>query len=121
MRLDDMQDRPSESEAVPMNIEQLRRFVDAVEQGSLSKAAKRGRVTVQAVSKSVCDLEREMGVQLLLRTCHGVEPTPFGSHLCAKARPVLEAFDGLRALGARPKAAGRRDSCRSVDRGAWLR
>ena len=64
--------------AKSLNIKQIRYFAAVVEHGSLSAAAKGQYVTVQAVSKAIADLERELGQSLFVRESRGVHPTPFG-------------------------------------------
>ena len=78
-----------------MDIRQIRYLASAVEGGSLSAAAKSLFVTVQAVSKAISELEGELGVQLLVRGNHGVEPTAVGMALYRRARHVLDGFDEL--------------------------
>ncbi len=78
-----------------MDIRQLRYFVNAVEGASLSAAAKRQSVTVQAVSKAIAELEAELGVQLLTRGNHGVSPTAIGSVFYERVRPLLDEFTEL--------------------------
>lgn len=66
--------------------------------GSLSAAAKEQYVTVQAVSKAIADLERELKSDLFVRESRGVHPTAFGKAFYAKADPVLRDFDELEAF-----------------------
>ena len=61
--------------------------------GSMAKAAARLRVTQPAVSKAIGDLEAAVGVRLLDRGPHGVEPTVYG-HALLKCG--LAVFDELR-------------------------
>ena len=81
-----------------MNIKQLRYFAAAVEHGSLSAAAKNQYVTVQAISKSIADLEREMGVDLFVRESRGVQVTPFGKAFMREATPILQNFSELESF-----------------------
>lgn len=78
-----------------MNIGQIRYFVAAFEEGSFSAAARRQFVTVQAVSKAVADLERELGDSLFSRKSRSVFPTEFGTAFYARASLVLEEFNKL--------------------------
>ncbi len=78
-----------------MDIRQIRYFVFALEGGSLSAAAKRRFVTVQAVSKAISELENELGARLLVRGNHGVKPTAIGQGFYDHARKALAAFDEL--------------------------
>ncbi|MEG1825940.1 MAG: LysR family transcriptional regulator [Gordonibacter sp.] len=84
-----------------MNIKQLRYFAAVVEHGSLSAAAKDQYVTVQAVSKAVADLERELGRDLFVRESRGVHATPFGNAFILKVAPVLQNFTELESFASR--------------------
>ncbi len=64
-----------------------------VDCGSMAKAAARLRVTQPAISKAIGDLEAAVGVRLLDRGPHGVEPTVYG-HALLKCG--LAVFDELR-------------------------
>lgn len=61
-------------------------------------------VTQPAVSKSLAELEKGLGVKLFERTVRGVHPTPFGECLIRHARTVLadltRARDELKSLKA---------------------
>lgn len=70
-------------------------FAEAVEQGSLSAAAKKQFVTVQAVSKAIADLEAELDRSLLIRGSRGVRPTEFGELFYRKSLQVLANFEDL--------------------------
>ena len=81
-----------------MNINQVRYFEAALEEGSFSAAARAQFVTVQAVSKAIADLERELGQPLFIRENRCVRPTEFGQAFHVKALPVLAAFEDLEAF-----------------------
>ncbi len=89
-----------------MNIKQIRYFVAVFQDGSLSAAAKKQYVTVQAVSKAIADLERELKNELFVRESRGVHPTLFGKAFYAKAEPVLRDFDELEAFAHNRRAEG---------------
>lgn len=78
-----------------MDIRQIRYYVNALEGASLSAAAKRQYVTVQAVSKAISELEGELGTQLLIRGNHGVRPTAIGFAFYERARKTLDSFSQL--------------------------
>lgn len=90
--------RADVSKEQDMNLKQIEYLVAVVRNGSFSLAAKECYVTVQAVSKAIADLEREVGESLFVRESRGVSPTPFGIAFCDKAREVLRAFEELEAL-----------------------
>ena len=89
-----------------LNIKQIRYFVAVFRDGSLSAAAKEQYVTVQAVSKAIADLERELKSDLFVRESRGVHPTPFGKAFYAKAEPVLRDFDELEAFAHNRRSEG---------------
>lgn len=76
-----------------MNIDQMRYFVAAVDEGSLSAAARQLSVTTQCVSKAVGNLEKEIGIPLLVRTGQGARATAFGEAFAQRARYTLRVFD----------------------------
>lgn len=86
-----------------LNIKQIGYFASTVEHGSLSGAAKQEYVSVQAISKSLSDLERELGFALFSRKSHGVAPTAFGTAFLREAVPVLKGFEHLEAFAGRWK------------------
>ncbi|KQX53084.1 MULTISPECIES: LysR family transcriptional regulator [unclassified Streptomyces] len=73
------------------------------EAGSLGRAAGRLGVSQPALSAQLRRIERVAGGELFLRGRHGVEPTPLGEFVLAKARLVLGEMDAL-AAGARAAA-----------------
>lgn len=88
-----------------------RRFVHVVTTarcGSFTAAASRVGLTQSAVTKSVADLERQIGFQIFTRTSHGVLLTEDGRLFVERAaRLIDEAQDLLRGAhtGADPYAA----------------
>ena len=85
----------------PLDPISLQLFVAVCEEGSLARAADREALVASALSKRISALEAEVGVPLLLRRRRGVDPTPAGEALLARAREVLAALDRLRSeLGA---------------------
>ncbi|MEV7287969.1 LysR family transcriptional regulator [Streptomyces sp. NPDC093252] len=82
----------------------LRSFVAVAEELHFTRAAARRHVSQQALSRDVRRLERELRVELFLRTTRQVTLTADGERLLPYARRVLRAQDELlAALGpARP-------------------
>lgn len=89
-----------------MNISQLEYFVDAVEEGSYSRAAHKNYVTAQAVSKAVKELEGEFGLTLMGREGRGVSPTSIGLLFCDQARVVLEEYRRLGCIASVHQESG---------------
>lgn len=59
-----------------MDTSRYRAFVQASDQGSLSKAAKTLNYTPSGVSQLITALERDLGFSVLERNPHGVQPHP---------------------------------------------
>ena len=75
---------------------QLRYFAAAAELGSMTAAAKQLLVSQSAVSTAVAQLERELGVQLLLRHhARGLTLTSAGEQFYRELRRYLEHTDEL--------------------------
>jgi DNA-binding transcriptional LysR family regulator len=68
----------------------LELFVSAVELGSMSQAAARHGLSQPAASMRISALERRLGLQLLVRTSTGSQPTDAGSVIATWARELLE-------------------------------
>jgi DNA-binding transcriptional LysR family regulator len=87
-----------------MELRHLRVFVAIAETGSLRAAAEALRVVQPALSRTLSDLERELGVPLLVRQPRGVTPTEAGRAFLADARRLLaeagEAAARARRIGA---------------------
>ncbi len=81
-----------------MNINQIKYFVSVFELGSFSKAAQEQFVTVQAVSKSINDLEHETELQFFTRSSNGVIPTALGKSFYKKAKVALSSFQELESF-----------------------
>ena len=70
-------------------LRQLRYFVAVVEEGSMTRAARRLRIAQQSLSQQIHILETQLGAVLLTRTNRGVTPTHVGEVLLYEARAVL--------------------------------
>ena len=71
----------------------MRAFVAVVEEGGLSAAARKLHVSQPALSQTVNNLERSLGVRLLVRSSTGVTATEAGTVLLGEARDVLARHD----------------------------
>lgn len=77
----------------PMNeIRALETLSKAAELGSLTGAAAEQGITPQAASKSLLQLERQLGVRLMTRSTRRMALTPEGKVLVDASRPALEAM-----------------------------
>lgn len=76
-----------------MRLEQLTYFVEAVSRGSISAASEALFVSHQNVSKSLRQLEDELGLKLLKRTRSGVYLTTEGEPIYQYAKNALQNID----------------------------
>jgi DNA-binding transcriptional LysR family regulator len=76
-----------------IKLRDLHVLIAVVQSGSMTKAAESLAISVPVVSKAISDLEHTLGVRLLDRSAHGIEPTSYGSALLDSS---LAAFDELR-------------------------
>lgn len=72
-----------------MELQQLRHFLATVKHGNMGKASEELHITQSGLSRSVLNLERQLGLTLLKRNPRGVEPTPFGLSLIPHAQAML--------------------------------
>jgi DNA-binding transcriptional LysR family regulator len=74
-------------------LRQLRTFIAVAEKLSFTRAAAALHVQQQTVSKTVMQLERELGVELLERTTHEVRLTPAGAALLESGSEALSSAE----------------------------
>ncbi len=85
----------------------MRAFVAVVEEGGLSAAARRLHISQPALSQTIGGLERQLGLQLLVRSNTGVQATDAGMTLLNEARAVLARHDqALAAVASHTPAKG---------------
>lgn len=77
--------------------EQLALFLDVLEAGSFSAAARRHPLTPSAVARRIDALERALGSNLFVRSTHAVKPTPAGLAFAERAKRVLTELRLARA------------------------
>ena len=68
-----------------MTLQQLRYIIEIAQSGSISLAAQRLFITQPSLSKSVADLEKEMGITIFYRGSRGVMLSPDGVTKAKKA------------------------------------
>jgi DNA-binding transcriptional LysR family regulator len=90
-------------------LQAMETFVNVVDAGSFSGAARRLNVGQPAVSKTVAQLEEFLGVQLLLRSTRGLVPTEAGLGYYEGARRALDEVEDadVTARGAGAGLSGR--------------
>jgi LysR family nitrogen assimilation transcriptional regulator len=81
---------------VEMNIKLLESFLRVVEFGSINRAAKELGLTQPALSRSLSELERDVGRPLLIRRRRGVALTDAGMILAARSAELLRHAASIR-------------------------
>jgi len=89
-------------------LQDLRLFLAIVEEGSQTAAAKRLGRSLQAVNRVLCNLERELGVELIRRTTRQSVATEAGVAFYRKVKPALDeiAEAKLEAMDQRAEPRG---------------
>ncbi len=93
----------------------LEAFVQAVRLKSFSAAARRRGQSPSAVARQVSALEKELGVQLLLRSTRSLELTDAGRTLYGRAADILEQI----ACAKREATARSKEVCGTVRLTCW--
>jgi DNA-binding transcriptional LysR family regulator len=83
----------SEQVSQRLKLQQLRFFLAVARTGSMVRAAERLRTSQSAVSKTIAELEKMLGVRLFDRTIQGVELTLYGNTMLKR---TVAIFDDLR-------------------------
>ncbi|MFI0980798.1 LysR family transcriptional regulator [Streptomyces sp. NPDC021093] len=89
-----------------VDLRQFRYFIGVAEEGNFTRASVRLRVAQPSLSRQIQQLERALGLQLLIRHPHGVRLSPAGADFLVDARAAVAAFDGA-VRAARLAAQGR--------------
>lgn len=96
-----------------MKLSQFGEAVAIAERGSIRAAARHLRLAQPALTRSLADLERELGAPLFERRARGVVPTPLGQAFLRRAASILhevrrtrEEVDQLRGSGTGTVTAG---------------
>lgn len=89
-----------------MDVRHLRYFLALAEEQHFGRAAVRAHVEQSPLSRTISQLEEELGVPLFIRSRQGTILTPAGEALQAYARRILTAFEQARrevaAIGGLP-------------------
>jgi DNA-binding transcriptional LysR family regulator len=76
-----------------LNPHDLHVFMEVVTQGNMARAAEALAISRPVVSRTIAGLEQALGVQLLDRSPHGIEPTLYGRALLKRS---IAVFDELK-------------------------
>ncbi len=86
-------------------LEDYQAFVAVVERGSLTAAARQLGRSLQAVSRALAQVEREIGVELIRRTTRRLQPTEAGMRFHARIKAVLSDIAAARIEAAEHASA----------------
>lgn len=75
------------------DLKPIRVFLEVAAQRSFSMAARALHMTPATVTRTIAQLERDLGQQLLVRTTRQVSLTSHGALVAARYRTVIEEFD----------------------------
>lgn len=79
-----------------MNKRELSYFLKVYEYKSIKKAAEDLFISSQGLSKTIKNLESELGVTLFTRTSQGVEPTIHAHNLRRRAKIIITEFENIK-------------------------
>ncbi len=79
-----------------IEFDDMRCFVEVVDNGGFNRAAKRLGVSKSIVSRRVARIEADLGTVLLSRTTRSISPTEAGLEFKARAERILADFDAAR-------------------------
>lgn len=79
-----------------MNIRQLKQFVSIAQSGNISRSAKDQNISQPALTRSLKNLEEDLGVELIERRSNGVFLTPYGEHLLDYAHCIVSDSERVR-------------------------
>ena len=89
-----------------MDVAFLANLLLVVDSGSMAEAARRIGVTPAAVAQQVQALERELGVEVLVRSGRTVTPTEACHRVIERGRDLVREFAELKAFALEGEAAG---------------
>lgn len=78
---------------MPVSLRQIRYFVSTAEHGQISQAAAELGISQSAVTTAIKDLEQTVGLDLFVRSTHGMEMTTAGRQFLFHAYEILNKVD----------------------------
>lgn len=97
-----------------MQLKQLEKILMVEQYGSISKAAEQMGTTQSALSKTINDIENELGVVVFMRSANGVLLTEAGREVIRLAKSISAQVDNIRIM------AGEKDTLHGTLRVAML-
>ena len=73
-----------------MTLQQLKYLIEVAETGSITTAAQRLFISQPSLSKSIAELEKEMGITIFNRSNRGVYLSQEGTRFLSYARQIVE-------------------------------
>ncbi|WP_172136175.1 LysR family transcriptional regulator [Adlercreutzia sp. ZJ473] len=81
-----------------MNLAQFEYLIALAETSSYAQAAKKLYISPQAISKSIADMERELGAKLVEKSGRGIAVTPLAVEVARLAESALQSVSEMRSL-----------------------
>lgn len=100
-----------------MNLQLLEYAVEVEKTGSITQAAENLYMNQPHLSRSIRELEKEMGIQIFSRTSRGIIPTEIGEEFLVHARDVLAKMEDLKKLKEKSEQEKKSLPCSSVRAG----
>ena len=80
-----------------MTIQQLRYAIAIADCGSMNEASRELFISQPSLSETMKELEQEIGIQIFVRSNHGIEITPAGEEFLGYARQIRDQFALIQA------------------------
>ena len=81
-----------------MELQQLRYFIEVVNTGNITKAAKKLSIVQPALSQSIKRLEDELGTELFIRRGRRIHISPIGEVFFREVSPIVTKLNSLPSL-----------------------
>ncbi|WP_297282098.1 LysR family transcriptional regulator [uncultured Anaerococcus sp.] len=78
-----------------MDLNKILYAIEVSKTGSFSKAASRLYISQPAISKSIADLENDLGFEIFIRTSSGCQTTPKGLEFLLKCYDLIGSYNAL--------------------------
>ncbi|MGF2617463.1 LysR family transcriptional regulator [Rossellomorea vietnamensis] len=78
-----------------MNIEQIKYILEVSKEGSITKAAERLHLSPSALSQSITQLEKELGVTIFSRSRKGTTPTSEGKKVLNRGNEMIYSLEKM--------------------------